>query len=185
MRVFDIYSFNVIDKVKLKDTQKYVEKMLSEFGLSYKNIGFSLENPLCLEAVVEKYPALSKYLVSVGENIYRRQSFLTSFTKNWIDGEIYADEEDYAVIGEIFTKIPRPFNFGSSTLILDGIDWYGGGNLSLATKNDAFYVGKVPTGHLPFMNSSIMLVREINYGNKFNMVYVTVEATGESAPRYE
>ena len=33
MRVFNIYRFNIADKVKFKDAQSYIQNMLSELGL--------------------------------------------------------------------------------------------------------------------------------------------------------
>ena len=35
MRVFDIYWFNIADKVKFKDTQPYLKNMLPEYGFTW------------------------------------------------------------------------------------------------------------------------------------------------------
>lgn len=64
VRVFDSYGFNIIDKVRFGQTKPYLEKMLSELGYTYSNLGFSLQShidtPLC-EKVIQKFPSLQKY----------------------------------------------------------------------------------------------------------------------------
>lgn len=187
MRVFDSYSYNIIEKVIYKDTKKYIDRMLEELGLCYQNIGFSVEyGPV--EKVVEKYPVLAKYRCLKDETRpAARQDvdeLLTSYSRNWSKGEIYADAKDHEVIAELFTKIPRPFRFGFSNMTLSGIDWYGGCDLTPAVEYDEFK-GKRPLTwpHQSISCNEIMLERESHYGNKMNRIIVTVEATALPVPK--
>lgn len=41
MRVFNIYMFNIADKVKFKDAQSYIQNMLSELGLGWSDLAFA------------------------------------------------------------------------------------------------------------------------------------------------
>lgn len=183
MRVFDMYSFNVASIVKFKDTKDYIEKMLYELGLSYEELGFelSIENPEQLTKLLDKYPDFNKYLDKPHEKIKTR--VVSSFSENWSEGEVYARKEDREDIMELFTKIPRPFNFSYSRLIFDGIDWYGGGNLKPATRSRSNFDSLVWPFWLPFANSRIMIHRHDTDGNKCNMVHVIVEATTDGEPR--
>ena len=187
MRVFDSYTYNVIDKVKFNKTKAYIDNMLAELGLSYQNIGFKLQCGPMSQAI-EKYPALSKYYHLEDENASEGQLYtnqlLTSFSKNWHKGELYVEEEDQEVIGELFSKIPRPYRFAFCKLLLDGIDWYGEGDLAPAIQTYDSYQVKYPTGsYQPFDCNGISLSREYDDGNKVNTVCVVVEATAETVPK--
>lgn len=186
MRVFDSYTYNIIEKVKYKDTKKYIDRMLEELGLCYQNIGFGM---VCgpVGKAVEKYPALAKYRCLEDEERPSAQLYtnelLTSYSKNWAKGEIYADSEDFEVISELFTKIPRTFNFGFSNMILGGIDWYGGCDLTPAIEYNEFCGERPLSRPYYFTGNEIMLNREYDYGNKLNKVIVSVEATASLAPK--
>ena len=41
MRVFNIYRFNIADKVKFKDAQSYIQNMLSELGFGWSDLAFA------------------------------------------------------------------------------------------------------------------------------------------------
>lgn len=185
MRVFDYYFYNIIEKVKFKDTKKYIEQMLEELGLCYQNISFNMKyGPV--EKVVEKYPALAKYRCLEDETRPAAQSsvneMLTSYSPNWEKGEIYADAKDHEVLAELFTKIPRPFNI-SSNIVLSGIDWYGGDNLTPAIEYHEICGKRLPGGPQYISCNEIMLERGLDYGNRLNRVIVSVEATTTSVPR--
>ena len=186
MRVFDSYYYNIIDRVKYKDTKRYIDKMLGELGLCYHNIGFGMKcGPV--KKAVEKYPVLAKYRCLEDETRPAAQLYtnelLTSYSRNWSKGEIYGDAGDYEVIEELFTKIPRTFNFGFSNMILSGIDWYGGCDLTPAIEYNEFK-GEHPLESPIYIScNEIMLRREFDYGNKRNRVIVTVEATKLPVPK--
>lgn len=189
MRVFDSYTYNIIEKVKYKDTKKYMDQMLEELGLCYQSIGFGVSHGP-VEKAVKKYPALAKYRCLEDETRPESQLYsnemLTSYSKNWSKGKIYAEAEDYEAIGELFTKIPRPLNFGFSNMILSGIDWYGGCDLTPAIEYNEFK-GERPLDPLAsfrhISSNEIMLERGFDYGNKLNRVIVTVEATELPVPK--
>ena len=186
MRIFDTYSFNVIEKVKFKDTAKYIDKMLDDLGLGYKNLGFRLETvvPSIWDVVLQKYPSLDKYYIPAEDNIQMRMPLLTSFSKDWCEGKIYVDEADRETVKELFTKIPYTYNIETCDLLFDGIDWYGDGNLEPITQTSESYKLKIPTTRfLPFKNNGIRLAREYDFGRKKNLVLVSVEATTDDEPR--
>lgn len=181
VRVFDDYVYNIADKVKFKDTIKYLENMMQDCGLQYQDILFDFDGyTRALDKVHEKYPELSKYYF---DQFKFKEKFFTSLTPKWADGEIYADPEDWPAIFSIISKVPRGFNL-FPTITFDKIDWYGEGvreaalNVTSATKGHAMEcrIGTV-------INSQITMERSINSGNKYNIVSVVVEATTEDEPR--
>ena len=181
VRVFDDYVYNIADKVKFKDTIKYLENMMQDCGLQYQDILFDFDGyTRALDKVHEKYPELSKYYFN---NFVFERKFFTSLTPKWADGEIYADPEDWSAIFSIISKVPIGFNL-FPTITFDKIDWYGEGvreaalNVTSATKGHAM---KCRIGTV--INSQITMERSINSGNKYNIVSVVVEATTEDEPR--
>lgn len=186
MRVFDSYYYNIIDRVKYKDTKAYIDKMLGELGFSYQNIGFSM---YCgpVEKAVEKYPVLEKYHCLEDETLPKEHRYvnelLTSYSRNWEEGEIFADPLDTDAIAELFTKIPRTYNFGFSHMILSGIDWYGGCDLAPAIERNECCSGRPLKNTYYFSWNGIMIDREFDYGNKLNRVIVSVEATAALQPK--
>lgn len=107
MRVFDTYRFNIADKVKFKDTQPYLKKMLEELGFSWSDLAFSVKtvssDPV-IAKTLEKLPKLKKYCHSTKDG-----PTVCSYTENWFNGELFADKSDYDDIFTLFSKIPRPF----------------------------------------------------------------------------
>lgn len=175
MRVFDKYTFNIAGKVKFKDTKKYMDKILEELGLAYKNVSFTYEGfRTSLEQMLDKYPNLSKYCY---ENVqYGGQKVLTSLTPNWTKGELYAETADWDSLFEIVLKCPRGMNI-TGTLVLDQIDWYGEGvkEAALCCHKDQKDKAQIFLTH-NIINSQIILQRNYNDGNKYNNVSVIVEA---------
>ena len=67
MRVFDIYWFNIADKVKFKDTQPYLKNMLAEYGFTWSDLAFSAQNASddsVIARIQQKFPKLEKYFRS-------------------------------------------------------------------------------------------------------------------------
>lgn len=67
MRVFNIYRFNIADKVKFKDAQSYIQNMLSELGLGWSDLAFAastVSGDRTISNVLEKLPELKKYFKS-------------------------------------------------------------------------------------------------------------------------
>lgn len=186
MRVFDKYSFNIADRVKFKDTKRYLDDMLADLGLSYRNVSFTFESFLTkLDKITEKYPGLERYRYT--DPFSNGEDFLTSLTPQWTDGEIYAAQEDWEAVFSVVSKIPRGYNI-IPTLVLDQIDWYGDGSREASLNVDEttaeYYEGRAMSYMSRFViNSQIMMERAYDYGNKYNMVHVVVEATTEGVPR--
>ena len=176
MRVFDTYTFNIADKVKFKDTKKYLDRMLAELGLNFKEVAFTFKRFMTsIDQLVEKYPNLEKYRYPYFQ--FNGEEILTSLTPEWLDGELYAGKEDWDAIFEIASKVPRGYNV-QPTIKMDQIDWYGEGAKEPAITPQQFYVGNaLLCSHSPVDNSGIEMIREYDHGNKYNMVRVTVEAT--------
>lgn len=175
MRVFDSYFFNIIDKVRFGQTKPYLEKMLSELGYTYSNLGFSLDtylaNPLC-EKVLQKFPSLKKYSYITDNDSF----YLSSYPEKWNGGDIHADPADWDDISTVFSKIPRPFGFPTGKLVLDGINWYEDCNTTIAL--DYKHRREDPILYCP----SIIQTRWYDDGLKCNTVIVEIEATAEPEP---
>ncbi len=181
MRVFDKYSFNIIDKVKFKDTKQYLDDMLANMGLRYNNISFTFRSFITsIDKVTEKYPELDKYRYGYQ---YNGKEVLTSLTPNWADGEIYADMKDWDSIFSVVSKIPRGYNI-IPRLVFEQIDWYEEGikeaslKINEITENEAMLFMNIFS-----INSQIIMERQYDYGNKYNIVHVIVEATTIDEPR--
>lgn len=180
-RVFDIYGFNIIDKVIFKETKPYLEQMLAGVGYSYKNLGFSLEGFIFdYDKVLTKYPSLQKYFF-YDDSKGVTQPYISSISENWREGIIHADREDWDDIAAVFSKIPRPFSIPFATLIYDGINWFEDSDDSIAIN---YYrpQGRFPTPDA-FYSNRIKQVREFDYGRKYNRVSVCIEVTAEHEPR--
>lgn len=177
MRVFDKYTFNIASRVKFKDTKKYMDTILEELGLGYKNVSFTYKGfKTSLEQMLDKYPNLFKYCYEY-EPYGKGVKVLTSLTPNWTKGELYAEAADWDSLFEIVSKCPRGMNI-TGTLVLDQIDWYGEGVKEAALwcykeKKDKAQVFLTRN----IINSQIILRREYDDGNKYNNVSVIVEAT--------
>lgn len=155
MKVYDRYSFNIADRVRFKDTKKYLDNMLASLGLHYNAVSFRFRGYITpLDKVTEAYPELNKY---------RHNDERNGYNKEVLSSEGYADPEDWDTIFTVASKIPRGFNI-IPVLGLDNINWYG------EETEESDY-------------NSITMVREFDYGNKYNMIYVSVNATTENEPR--
>ena len=72
MRVFNIYRFNIADKVKFKDAQSYIQNMLSELGLGWSDLAFAastVSGDRTISNVLEKLPKLKKNFKSVEDEM--------------------------------------------------------------------------------------------------------------------
>lgn len=183
MRVFDVYYFNIIDKVKYKDTRKYIEKMLKELGLKYNNISFTFESfGDGLDKVIEEYPNFQKYRYRYYQYGGDKNFILTSLTPNWTNGDIHADVNDWEDIFSITSK-PRTYKV-YSTVIFDQIDWYGEG-----IKEPTYEVSEIRENKAMLcsrnyvLNNQIEIGKHYSSGNKYNSVHVVIESTTDGKPR--
>ena len=180
MRVFDTFIYNIVDKVKFKDTKPYIDKMLSELKLKYDSVIFTINEYMTdYDTILAKYPELEKYRYyyePYGEDL------LTSITPQWADGEYLVAKEDEKSIFEVFSRIPRGFNV-SGVLVLNGIDWFGDGSREAAVTRDD-YVGEAQSLEVsPIINSAVVITRDTLDGNKFNTLKVIIETTSEEEPK--
>ena len=123
MRVFNIYRFNIADKVKFKDAQSYIQNMLAELGLGWSDLAFAastVSGDRTISNVLEKLPKLKKYFKSAED-----EPMICSYTENWSSGEIFADKSDYDDIFAVFSKIPRPFNIPFGHVLLSAVTCHG------------------------------------------------------------
>lgn len=178
MRVFDSYFFNIIDKVSFGKTLPYLEKMLSETGLSYKNTAFKLyaiyEGPQ--KKALAEFPALEKYSFFNNEQGIGHWG-LWSYSENWRDGEMYVDKADVSDVYALFSKVPHTVNFSSGELILDGINWFMDSDDTLDADWD-YCLNYPMTAEPPFRSNRI-----IQYGIKMNCISVCIEVTDKGKLR--
>ena len=185
MRVFDNYCYNLISIVKFNKTREYIEKMLEELGFSYRRIGFRLK---CgdVDKLLTKYPSLNKYCRIDDESRDPSEygnCTVTSISEEWYKGRLYTDEGDIPAIKEIFSRIPRPYNFAFADLMLDGIDWYGTGADAAIKPLPWKKMKCIPSVIYATGSSGIFLERSFGDGNKMNRLWVRVEATTQDEPR--
>ena len=181
MRVFDFYQFNIAEHVSYKDTVAYLQNMLSELGLGYKNLSFNIDLIMRKEIsdIIADYPHLERYKYFY--NRYRRD-ILTSMTPEWGQGKIYVEKDDKDSVLDIFSKAARVYNF-VGTMILQQIDWFGDG-IKPTAFNQTWDIGE-PTicGSNGIVNNSIILTRSFGYGNKTNIIGLLIESTTDGEPR--
>lgn len=184
MRVFDTYYFNIADKVSFSKTKPYLEKMLTDLGFAYKNIGFTLYDLRedTQKKALAKLPQLEKYkFFSHEEGNYPEWGF-TSCTENWREGELHADKADDEYISALFSKIPHTLNFAFGYMLLDGINWFPDSVDTIAADADCRY--KLPTTNwLPFRSNHIEQFRDFDDGRKYNRISVCIEVTDKDRPR--
>ncbi len=181
MRVFDIYWFNIADKVKFKDTQPYLKNMLAEFGFTWSDLAFSAQNASddsVIARIQQKFPKLEKYFRST-----KYGSMLCSYTDNWFNGELFAEKSDYDDIFTLFSKVPRPFKISSGHILLNGVNWFGeepAAPVSDCTceEKDLIYITDAD-----YFSNHIAQHRNYDDGLKYNRVSVCIETTAVPEPR--
>ncbi len=185
MRVFDTYLFNIADKVSFGQTKPYLEQMMEDLGIEYSSLGFSLHTVMgdpVFDSVLQMFPSLKKYYYTEDFD-GAPDPYLSSYSENWRDGGIHADEEDWDDISALFSKIPRSFSIPFGNLILDGVKWYEDSDDSIAVDH-RIVQGKHPTlNRPPFKSNRILQVRDFDDGQKYNTIKVCIEATDEPTPR--
>ena len=181
MRVFNIYRFNIADKVKFKDAQSYIQNMLSELGLGWSDLAFAastVSGDRTISNVLEKLPKLKKYFKSTENG-----PMICSYTENWLSGEIFADKSDYDDIFAVFSKIPRPFNIPFGHVLLSGVNWLG--EEIYAPAPDLLWenadISKLTNVH--FFSNYIAQERCYDDGLKRVMISVCIEVTADPEPR--
>ncbi|MBQ8953765.1 MAG: hypothetical protein IJ048_06585 [Clostridia bacterium] len=181
MRVFDTYYFNIADKVSFQETKPYLDRMLAELGYNYGNIAFILYDPISkpTERLFRDMPDMKKYYFtesSGGLDVLG----VTSSHEDWQDGNIHADKEDWDAIARVFAGVPRRYGFHFGELILDGVNWFGDSNDSLAVTN--WDEMDTPV-RKPFLSNRIMQLRSFDDGKKRNTIIVTIEVTSSDGIR--
>ena len=186
MRVFDTYIFNIFEKVSFKDTKPYIDNMLRELRYSYNDISFRMipYNKNHIDKAISKFPALKKYYLTkdLGNNRFEYQ--LTSYTTNWKSGKIHTDKKDWSEITNLFSKIPRPYNFSDCELILDGINWYDDSDNSISIANwkygeENYYL----IDYSYIYSNRIAQVRHSYDGKKENNIHITIDVTDDNGIR--
>lgn len=188
MRVFDVYSYN-LKHIRFKDNKDYFEKLLSDLGMSYTDIGFCFhsgyEDSGCQKAV-DKFPGLNKYKRYYAESELYDGSLpewqLSSVSINE-SGTINAhiDRKDFDLIGNVLKKVPHSINFWSMGVLLDNIKW---SENSVSTPCFKPYPGNnaviIDSKYRCYYSNSIRFIKEFDYGNKLNEVEVLCERFGDS-----
>lgn len=180
MRVFDIYWFNIADKVKFKDTQPYLKNMFAELGMRWSDLAFSVNcvsGDTVISKVLEKFPKLQKYCRPVEYG-----SMLCSYTKNWSSGELFADKEDYDGIFTLLSKIPRPFNIPFGHILLNGVNWFGEEPVVPAADPDWEGADFSMLSNVHYYSNYIAQHRSYNDGLKYNSISVCIETTCAPEP---
>lgn len=186
MRVFETFFYNIANRVSFGKTKPYLEKMLQETGLSYKDTAFMLYDlqEKVPKKAVASVPELRKYeFAKGGPNgpVYG----LSSIRENWHSGEIFAAQDDDRDISLVFSKIPYTFNFPFGYLILNGINWFDDSSGHIAIKNWERDKDGIPRADptLLYLSNRILQERSFDDGKKMNRIEVTIEVTDENGIR--
>lgn len=176
MRIYDCYNFDISKTVKYKDYREYIDSMLKELNLKYKNIIFDFST-FPDKAPSEKFPNLSKYFNS-------DKKHFCSIGEEWRKGKIYAENDDLETIFKINFKPNRGITFLCGTIIYDQINWYDDeNNKSLLLDDD--YEKKITT-NTPYIGSDLLFSNQIyiekDPWSKLHII-VIIEATTNDIPR--
>ena len=137
MRVFEIYKFDYQTNIEISHIKDYIDKMLDELGLGYKYTAIQIfpndRYQRDFSRVISAFPVLEKYLQYNDVNPKLGEPFFSSFTDDWDKGELYAAPEDAYAAVSAFWRIEEVMKISKSVLMLEGVDWYGGGDTSPIT----------------------------------------------------
>ena len=191
MRVFETYYFSIADKVSFQETKPYLDRMLAELGYGYSDIAFMLiespndfiKKPKTTDKLFKAIPGMKKYyFTESGKGI--TESGVTSFHADWREGHVHADRADWDEIARTFAGVPRPYKFDCGKLILDGVNWFGDSDSSVAVSDWAYNRDTIPVNYEPpFLSNRIMQLRFYGNGKKANTIIVTIEVTAPDGIR--
>jgi len=177
MRVFQVYYFDLKDRVLFKDTLPFVEAWLAGQGIAYGGVAFGMqfvnwEEDRDTPRLLASFPQLEKYHRAKAE---KNCSDFTSVPPNWAPGMImHALKEDEDVIRQAAAKIPRPFNPLFNYFALDDVQWFPKINTI-----PALYADHTPgaSGLYPHLSNRIEMSKAFQSGKKYNEIEVIIERT--------
>lgn len=194
MRVFDVYYFNIADRVRFEDAAAYLANMLTETGLSAPHIAFSAESFSrgFLSRAEKLMPELKKYACTKlyeysGKPFYWGLTSASRDPARCLAGEIYAPPEEKDAILRLFAAIPGRLPVSECALVFGGIRWYAESTdevLPDYTREDCC---SDPLRAACWMYcNSVQLLRsggEDGDGRRAVTAAVLVESTGSPVPR--
>ncbi len=179
MQVFDIYTYN-LNQIKFKDNKDYFDCLMNELGLEYRDIGFCFrsdsDGSIC-DKVIKQFKNLSQYKKYFKRSeLYFKSMPEYQMSSVSVDDKgiinLHIDRNHSDDLSCLLKKVPRPINFGFMGVILDNINW----NNNFDSK-PCFDPNTTVLDHryTYYYSNSIRFVKEFDYGNKLNLIYILLE----------
>ncbi len=179
MRVYENISYN-LKAIKFKDTIEFLDSLLSELGIGYRDIAFLFTGDhigsIC-NKVIKHFPALASYYHVCPEGAKYTQSQAEHWLASTPDG-FYLDSAHTEDFCSLLKKIPHAINFPDMNIVLDNINWYGGEAPSPGVFSSHWHPYQYSL--TAYSSNSIRLRKGFDYGNKYNPVVIYIDRTGEN-----
>jgi len=165
-----------------KDTLDYIDDVLGKLDITYNSMGFMFSCGFdSTDKVAARYPALAKYIRTVDE-FGRAENGAMSSARTDENGNytLRVEKSEHQFLRELVKKTPRPFNFGAISVFLDNVHWFPEINTAPCLIDEAGQ-RRPPNANYPqsYMSNCVTLVKQFEYGKKFNPVWFTIEVGDE------
>ena len=176
-----------IDKsdILFKDTLDYIEETFKKLNITYDRMGFMFSGVTNdkLEKIIKKYPAFEKYICPHDRHLEGSwRSMSSGRTDESGDYGLRVDKSEHEILRELVKKTPRPYSFGAISIFLDNVRWFPEINTTPCLVSE-FSVERAvpPCASFPqsYMSNCVTLIKEFNYGKKYNPVWFTIEVGDE------
>ena len=182
MRIFKQMCIDFKSDILFKDTLDYIEEVFEKLGITYDSMGFMFSGDVDrLERVIKKYPSLGKYICPPDER-GRNQEVSSGRTDEKGNYGLRVDKSEHEVLRELIKKTPRPYSFGAISIFLDNVRWFPEIN-TIPCLVSEFSVERAvpPCAYYPqsYKSNCVTLIKQFDYGKKFNPVWFTIEVSDE------
>lgn len=178
MRVFEIDFYN-LKKIKFKETKEFFDSLLHENEFTYPDIAFTFTYGPC-EKVARFFPKLNKYKQHYDHiELSSNDLYSSVFADENGNVSLHIEQDHHASFGLLLKKIPNPINFGFMGVMLDNVNWYGDeAQDPVFPKRKSDLIGD---SHFhDYYSNSIRFRKELDYGNKLNVVHIMIDRTGDT-----
>jgi len=175
--------------ILFKDNLDYIEAVFEKLGITYDSMGlmFSIADVTNnkLEKIIKKYPALEKYMCPHNQSVDGPMRKVSSgHTAENGSYTLRVDKSEHEILRELVKKTPRPFNFGAISIFIDNVRWFPEEEINTTPCIIGEYSPNVkPSPYYPqsYMSNNMILIKQFDYGKKFNPVWFTIEVGDENS----
>ena len=175
MRIFKQLVVDFKSDLPFKDTLDYIEEVFGKLGIAYDSMGFMFSGG-DTDRIVEKYPALTKYIQTHDEYGGEQRGAMSSAeTDENGNYTLRVDKSEHQILHELVKKTPRPYSFGAISVFLDNVRWFSDINTTPC------FVRHPPNAYYPqsYMSNCVILAKQFDHGKKFNPVWFMIEVGDE------